>query len=109
MRLVILEMKAYMKKIQSTKGLTLVEVLVAVLLISIATTALVACVTSASKINSSAMAKDQAFQENLEQVQMLKAEPTFGQIQFDGNSVSYDISYYTSTNEEENLTMFILK
>ena len=98
-----------MKKGKS-KGFTLVEVLVAVLLISIATTALVASVASATKINATATEKDIAFEENLKNVQMRNEEVvdvTDGTITFSGDGATFEIGvkYYSSSSDKgENLT-----
>ena len=92
------------------KGFTLVEVLIAVLLISISTAALVAAVTSAVKINRTAKEKDLAFRENLGLVQTFddEAEPDNSYIIFDEEDEhKVEITFYTSNNEkDENLSTF---
>ena len=93
-------------KRNNKKGFTLVEVLIAVLLISISTAALVAAVTSAVKINRTAKEKDLAFRTNLEQVETYEAPSREGTLQYgDGNSVP--VTVYTSDSEKgEDLSTF---
>ena len=98
-------------KLLGEKGFTLVEVLVAVLLIAVATTALVTCVTSATKINATAMEKDEAFQDNLLAVNNGAVDPTEGTIAFgSGEYDSVAVYYYSSNHPKgENLTSIIKK
>ena len=95
---------------RNKKGFTLVEVLIAVLLISISTAALVAAVTSAVKINRTAREKDAAFRKNLALVQTYDDE-----VKSDNSYIIFDeedehkveITFYTSNNEKgEDLSTF---
>lgn len=89
----------------NARGFTLVEVLIAVLLISIATAALAASISSASRINATAIKSDKAFQSNLVAVQSHKGTESKGTLSF-GDGSSCNVTYYQSGSADEALVSF---
>lgn len=94
-----------MKRIKNKSGFTLAEVLVAILLIALATTALVASISSASKINAAAIEKDAEFQENLKLVQRHEETLSFSGIMYFGDGKESPVKYYTGVYDSENLVV----
>lgn len=84
-----------MKLIQNKKGETLLETLVAILILTVSAMLLAEVTASSTRINLDAEKVDKQYREDLEKVEKREA-PTAGvvTIQSGGTSYTYDVNYY---------------
>lgn len=89
-------MKRILRKLTTRRGETLTETLAALLVICLASAALAAMVTAASRMNAAAMQKDAALYAAVTQTETHSGEGTDGTVDVtvDGEKITFDVDYY---------------
>ncbi|MCI2057282.1 MAG: hypothetical protein LKJ86_09085 [Oscillibacter sp.] len=95
-----------MKKLKSSRGETLVETLVAILTVTLASLLFLQMTNSAASINRSTAAADETFQADLSAAEIQSGAASSGTVTLQNGAASYSYGVDVYTSSDGNLTSY---